>query len=111
MLSKGVTINPKNTKNNKCFQYAIIAALNHQNIDHHPERISKLRPFIDNYDWTEIEFPAHSKNWRKYECNNKTIALNVLYVSYNDRQKKVNDEENQENKENKENKKKLEKLI
>ena len=40
--NKGVTINPKNTKNNKCFQYAIIAALNHQNIDHHPERISKL---------------------------------------------------------------------
>ena len=23
-----------------CFQYAITAALNHQNIDHHPERIS-----------------------------------------------------------------------
>ena len=41
--NKGVTINPKNTKNTKnnmCFQYAITAALNHQNIDHHPERIS-----------------------------------------------------------------------
>ena len=42
LKNKGVTINPKNTKNNKCFQYAIIAALNHQNTDHHPERISKL---------------------------------------------------------------------
>ena len=49
-------MNSKNTKNNKCFQYAIIAALNHQNIDPRPERISKLRPFIDNYDWTEREF-------------------------------------------------------
>ena len=95
LKNKGVTINPKNTKNNKCFQYAIIAALNHQNIDHHPERISKLRPFIDNYDWTEIEFPAHSKDWRKFECNNKTIALNVLCVSYNDRQEEVNDEGNE----------------
>ena len=57
LKNKWVTINSKNTKNNKCFQYAIIAALNHQNnIDHHPERISKLRPFIDNYDWTEREF-------------------------------------------------------
>ena len=83
--NKGITINPKYTKNNKCFQYAIIVALNHENIDHHPERISKLRPFIDNYDWTEIEFLAHSKHWRKFECNNKTIALNVLYVPYNDR--------------------------
>ena len=44
--NKGVTINPKNTKDNNCFQYAIIAASNYQNIDHHPERISKLKPFL-----------------------------------------------------------------
>ena len=25
-----------------------------------------------------MEFPANSKDWRKFECNNKTIALNVL---------------------------------
>ena len=78
--NKGVTINPKNTKNNMCFQYAITAALNHQNIDHHPERISKLRPFINNYNWKDIEFPSHSKDWRKFEQNNKTIDLNILYV-------------------------------
>ena len=41
--NKGVTINPKNAENNTCFQYAITAALNHQNIGHHPERISKLK--------------------------------------------------------------------
>ena len=29
LKSKRVTINPKNSKDNKCFQYAIIAALNH----------------------------------------------------------------------------------
>ena len=46
--NKGVTINPKNAENNTCFQYAITAALNHQNIGHHPERISKLKPFINN---------------------------------------------------------------
>ena len=55
--NKGVTINPKNTENNNCFQYAITAALNHQNIGHHPERISKLKPFINNYNWKDIEFP------------------------------------------------------
>ena len=31
--TKGVTLNPKNTKVNNCFQYAIIAALNYHNID------------------------------------------------------------------------------
>ena len=51
--NKVVTINPKNTKDNNCFQYAITAALNHQNIDNHPKKIikSKLVPFITNYSW------------------------------------------------------------
>ena len=84
--NKGVTINPKNTKNHMCFQYAITAALNHQNIDHHLERISKLRPFINNYNWEDIEYPSHSKDWRKDEQNNKTIALNILYIPYNTKQ-------------------------
>ena len=84
--NKGVTINPKNIKNNMCFQYAINAALNHQNIDHHPERIFKLRPFINSYNWKDVEFPSHSTDWRKFECNNKTIAVNILYVPYNTKQ-------------------------
>ena len=83
--NKKVTINPENTEDNNCFQYAITD----QNIDHHPERISKLRPFINNYNWKDIEFPSHSKDWRKFECNNKTIALNILYVPYNTKQIKL----------------------
>ena len=86
LKNKGVTINPKNTKNNKCFQYAITVALNYQDIDIHPERISKLKPFINNYNWEDIEFPSCSKDWRKFERNNKTIALNILYVPYNTKQ-------------------------
>ena len=30
-----------------------------------------------------INFPAGSKEWRKFERNNDTIALNVLYVEQN----------------------------
>ena len=48
--NKEVTINPKNIKGNNYFQYAITPALNYQNIDHHPERICKLKPFINNYN-------------------------------------------------------------
>ena len=81
--NEGVTINPKNTEDNNCFQYAITAALNYQNINHHPERISKVRAFINNYNWKDIEFTSHSKDWRKFEQNNKTITLDILYVSYN----------------------------
>ena len=83
---KTVTMNPKNTKNNKCFQYAITPALNHQNIGYHAERISKLEPFIDNYNWKDIEFPSRPENYKKFEQNNKTIALNILYVPRNTKQ-------------------------
>ena len=48
LKNKKVTINPQNTEDNKCFQYAITTALNYQNINHHPERIFKLKPFINN---------------------------------------------------------------
>ena len=38
VINKRATVNPKN-KDNKCFQYSITVALNHQNIENHPERI------------------------------------------------------------------------
>ena len=77
-----VTINPQNTEDNKSFQYARTVALNYQTITNNCQRISKLKPFINNYNWKDIEFPSHSKDWRKFECNNKAIALNILYVPY-----------------------------
>ena len=43
--NKKSTINPQNTEDNNCFQYSIVAALNHQKIPNHSERISNLKPF------------------------------------------------------------------
>ena len=57
--------------------------MSYQNINCHPKRISKLETFINNYNWKDIEYPSHSKDWKKFEKNNKTIALNILYVPYN----------------------------
>ena len=85
LKNKGATINPKN-KDNECFKYAIIAALHHQEIGRNPQRISKLKPFVNRYNWTDIEFPSYSKNWRKFEQNNKSIALNILFTRYNTKQ-------------------------
>ena len=80
LKNKKVTINPQNTKDNECFQYAITAALNYRNIDSHLERISKLKPFIDNYNWDNICFPAGHKDYSAFEKNNSDIAINILYV-------------------------------
>ena len=51
--SKKVTINPKNTKDNKCFQYAITVPLNNQKIGRNPQRISKIKPHIAKYNWKD----------------------------------------------------------
>ena len=57
LKDKKCTINQKNT-DNKCFQYATTLALNFNNIDKHHQRISKIKPFINNYNWNNINFPT-----------------------------------------------------
>ena len=60
LRNKLATINLKNYDNN-CFQYAITVALNHQNIENHPQRISNIESFIDKYNWEGINFSVHQK--------------------------------------------------
>ena len=49
----------------------------------HPERISNIKHFIEQYSRKEIDFPSNKKGWKKFESNNKSTALNILYVPYN----------------------------
>ena len=81
LKNKKTTINLKNN-DEKCFQYTLTVALNYENIKNNRERISEIKPFIDKYNWKERDFPSYNKD-RKFESNNKSIALNILYVPYN----------------------------
>ena len=65
------------------FQNALDDALNYQTIETNPEWISKLKPYNNRYNWEGIEFPAGSKDWIKFERNNKTIALNISFIPHN----------------------------
>ena len=82
LKNKKAAINPKNN-DDKCRQYALTVALNYEQIKDHPERISKMKPFIDQHNWKEIDFPSHSTDWKKFESNNESISLNILYVCHN----------------------------
>ena len=86
LKDKKSTINPKNN-DDKCFQYAVTLALNLDKIKKDPQRVSKIKPYIEKYNWEDIDFPFTSKDWKKFECNNE-VALNILYVPYNT--KKIN---------------------
>ena len=58
--NKNATTNPKNNENN-CFQYALTVALNYQNIKSYPERVSNLKPFVNQYNWKEIFHRTNQK--------------------------------------------------
>ena len=76
---KKATINPKNA-DNKCFQYVVAVALNYEEIESHAERFSNIKPFINKYNWKGIDYPSKIDDWKTFEKNNLTIALNVLYI-------------------------------
>ena len=39
------------------------------------EKILKIK-------WKDIDFLSHQKDWKKFEQNNNSIALNVLFISH-----------------------------
>ena len=81
LKNKRSTINSKNN-DYKCFQYTVTLALNLDKIKKDLQRISKIIPFIEQCNWSDIDFPSTSKDWKKFELNNE-IALNILYVPHN----------------------------
>ena len=81
LKDKKAIINKKN-EDFKCFQYATTLALNFDKISSHPERVSKVKSFIDNCNWNKINFPSNRNDWNRFEVNNKDIALNILYVPF-----------------------------
>ena len=83
LKSKKCTINPQNKNDKNCFQYALTVALNYGKINNHPEKLSKIRPFIDQHNWNQINFPSNQKDWKNFESNNKSIAPNILYTPHN----------------------------
>ena len=80
--NKKAAMNPKNN-DDKCIQYALTVALNYEKIKKDPQRISKIKPFVDQYIWKDIDFASRSKDWKEFESENKSMALNILYVPYN----------------------------
>ena len=81
LKNKKSTINLKNNDNN-CFQYTLTIPLNYQKVKKDPQKLLKIKPFINQYNWKEIDFPSERRGWKKFELNNKSISLNILFVPY-----------------------------
>ena len=71
------------TNEDNCFQNALNDALDYQRIKKDPQEISKLKPYINQCNWKDIKFLSDKQDWKKFEQNNKEIALNILFVLHN----------------------------
>ena len=80
LVKKKVIINPHN-KDEECFKWAVITAKNVGMKD--PQRVSNLRKFTDNYDWSGLKFPVSIENIKNFEMNND-ISIKVLLVENRD---------------------------
>ena len=74
LKNKKATINPENNDDN-CFQYVLTVALN---IGRNHQRISKIKPFIDQHNWNKIDLHHTQKAGKSL---NKTIRQ-LLLISY-----------------------------
>ena len=85
LKSKKATINPKNAHDVYCFIHAITIALYHKELGTNPERITKkLIAYAQKFNCHDIDFPASYQDYVIFKKLNEDVALNVLYVSFNE---------------------------
>ena len=83
IASKKATINPKTEKDNECFKWPMIPGLNDNKINKkYLEKILKFKK-------VDTDLSSHQRDWEEIEQNNTSIAINVLFVSYNSEEVKL----------------------
>ena len=67
------------------FHATITIALYHNELGTNPERITKkLIAYAQKFNWHEIDFPASFQDYVIFEKLNEDVALNVLYLPFNE---------------------------
>ena len=64
--------------------YAIGIVLYHNELGKNPGRISKKLDIYSTFNWQNIDFPASYEDYATFERLNSDIALNILYVPFNE---------------------------
>ena len=75
-MKEKAIINPRNS-HMECFKWAIIAAMKWEEMGNNPERVSKLKKYEEEFDWSGLEFPVSFRDINKFESRNE-IGVNIL---------------------------------
>ena len=76
---KKATTNLKN-KDDKCFQYAVMVALNYEEIKWNPETTSNIESFINRYKWKGMNYSSKIDDWETFDKNNLTVTLHLFIL-------------------------------
>ena len=76
-------INAKNEKYNKCFQWSIISGLDYNEIKE--KELKELLKFRS----VDTDFLSCQRDWEEFEQENNSIVLNILFVSHNSEEVKL----------------------
>ena len=63
----------------ECFKWALIAAMKWEEVGNNPERVSKLKRYEREFDWSSLEFPICLRDISKFESRNE-IGVHTLAV-------------------------------
>ena len=69
------TINSTSKKYKKHIQNAVTVALILEEIKKYLQRITKIKPFMNKYNWERKYVPSERDDWKKIEKNNVTYIL------------------------------------
>ena len=96
---KKAVLNPKGN-DDKSFQYSITISLYHKEIGNNFNRVTKVKPYVNNFNWNNIIFRPIKQDYETFEINNENISLNIyqfnnekisqLYKSNYDRSREIN---------------------
>ena len=82
IASKKAPLNPKNEKDNKCFQWSVISGLYYKIKEKKLKKVLKFKRI-------DTDFSLYQRDWEEFEQKNTLIALNILFVSYNSEEMKL----------------------
>ena len=75
LAHKKAIINPCN-EDQECFKWAEVAASKCEEIGKNPQRVSNLKRFEKDFDWSGIKFPISVKDIKGFESRNR-ISINA----------------------------------
>jgi hypothetical protein len=77
LTNKKCCINIQN-EDDKCLMYCVLYHINKQSITKDPQRVTKYKPFINQFDFSKIKFPASLHEVKKMETL-IDYGINVFY--------------------------------